>query len=116
VTPNIVPDRRRNVGQNHAHPRPDDNQDEPEDAFCNQKVDKKPDDVRNVGIKRLGHLLQEMKGDDTLPEANEGASEAEVMVGDRVDDEAEAKAKGDSEEVVHDKGKAGIDARRGPPR
>jgi len=41
VATDIVPDRGRNVGQDHAQPRPDDDEDEPEDVFCDQEVDEK---------------------------------------------------------------------------
>jgi hypothetical protein len=56
-----------------------------------------------------------MEGDDTLPKANQGASKFEVMVRDSVDDEAEAEAKSDGEEIVHYEIYAGIST-RGRPR
>jgi hypothetical protein len=50
VATDIVPDRGRNVGENHAHARPHHDQDQPDEALCDQKVNKKADGICNVWV------------------------------------------------------------------
>lgn len=101
----VVPKCGGDVGEDKAQPGPEEDDGKAVYTFCEKKVDQEADAQADVGIKGLWPLFKEMVENGTLPKTDEGTTDAIVMVGGGIYDEAESKAKRDCEDAVHRKGK-----------
>jgi len=63
----IVPKGGGDVGNDHAHACPEQNDGESREAFCEEEVDKEPKAKSDVGVIGPGHFVEEMIEDGALP-------------------------------------------------
>jgi len=88
----VVPECGCHVGEDKAEARPEDDDGEAVDAFCEEKVDEETEAQADVGVERHWPLFEEMVENGTLPESNEGTSDADVMGRESIYDKTESKA------------------------
>ena len=89
------------IRKQHAHERPEEDDEEADPARGPEQIDKETEAVGDIGIEGGGVFGDEMAEDGALPETDEGAVDPMVVVGDGVDESAESEPKANCDEVVH---------------
>ena len=67
-----------------------------------EEVDEETDGVGEIWVSRTGSLVEKVVEDESLPETDERAGDADVGLAHGVDDEPETDTDSNREETVHD--------------
>jgi hypothetical protein len=88
----VVPKCGGDVGEDEAKGCPEEDDGQAMDTFGEEKIDQEAEAQADVGIDGLWPLFEEVIENGTLPESDERTTDAVVMVGGRIYDEAKSKA------------------------
>ena len=70
----------KHVGKNHAQPGPENDYGHPGEVFCKDNVDDHAKRESNVRVEGGGELSDEVVEDDSFPETDEDAIDAETVI------------------------------------